>query len=92
MRNLVSVQEIKALSPIEGADRIEVATILGWKLVVKKGEFKVGDKCAYFEVDSFYLSKTDMNFYVALLSKNMKSLEKASESEHRNSVVRFLRV
>lgn len=53
MRNLVSVQEIKALSPIEGADRIEVATILGWKLVVKKGEFKVGDKCAYFEVDSF---------------------------------------
>lgn len=53
MRNLVSVQGIKALSPIEGADRIEVATILGWKLVVKKGEFKVGDKCAYFEVDSF---------------------------------------
>lgn len=54
MRNLVSVQEIKALSPIDGADRIEVATILGWKLVVKKGEFKVGDKCAYFEVDSFF--------------------------------------
>ena len=53
MRNLVSVQEIKNIEPIIGADRIEVATILGWKLVVKKGEFKVGDKCAYFEVDSF---------------------------------------
>lgn len=53
MRNLVSIQEIKNIQPIEGADRIEVATILGWKLVVKKGEFKVGDKCVYFEVDSF---------------------------------------
>lgn len=53
MRNLVSVQEIKDIQPIEDADRIEVATILGWKLVIKKNEFKVGDKCAYFEVDSF---------------------------------------
>lgn len=53
MRNLVSVQIIKDLSPIAEADRIEVATILGWKLVVKKGEFEIGDKCAYFEVDSF---------------------------------------
>lgn len=53
MRNLVSVQKIKDIQPIEDADRIEVATILGWKLVIKKNEFKVGDKCAYFEVDSF---------------------------------------
>lgn len=53
MRNLVSIQEIKDIQPIEGADRIEIATILGWKLVIKKDEFKIGDKCVYFEVDSF---------------------------------------
>lgn len=53
MRNLVSIQEIRDIQPIEGADRIEVATILGWKLVIKKDEFKIGDKCVYFEVDSF---------------------------------------
>lgn len=53
MRNLVSIQEIRDLQPIDGADNIVCATILGWKLVVKKDEFKIGDKCVYFEVDSF---------------------------------------
>lgn len=53
MRQLVSVQEIKDIQSIENADNIVCATILGWKLVVKKDEFKLGDKCVYFEVDSF---------------------------------------
>ncbi|MFA7219013.1 MAG: RNA ligase (ATP) [Synergistaceae bacterium] len=52
IRKLASVQKIKSLDPIEGADRIECATILGWKVVVRKDEFKVEDKCVYFEVDS----------------------------------------
>ena len=52
-RKLASIQKIKSLEPIEGADFIEMATVLGWHLVVKKGEFKVGDLCVYFEVDSF---------------------------------------
>jgi len=52
IRKLASVQRIKSLSPIKGADRIEVAEILGWKVVVKKGEFQVNDRCIYFEVDS----------------------------------------
>ena len=53
MRNLVTIQKIKEINPIKDADRIEVATILGWKCVVKKDEFKVGDFCIYFEIDSF---------------------------------------
>lgn len=52
MRKLASVQEVADIQPIEGADRIEVATILGWKVVVKKDDFKVGDKCIYLEIDS----------------------------------------
>lgn len=52
MRSLASIQEIINLEPIEGADSIEVATVLGWHIVVKKGEFQVGDHCVYFEVDS----------------------------------------
>lgn len=52
-RKLASVQEVKELTPIPGADRIEVATINGWKTVVKKGEFKPGDLGIYFEIDSF---------------------------------------
>lgn len=53
MRKLVSVQTINSLSPIEGADRIELAGILGWNVVVPKGQFNTGDKCVYFEIDSF---------------------------------------
>jgi RNA ligase (TIGR02306 family) len=52
-RKLASVQKIWKIEPIEGADRIEVVSVLGWKCVTKKGEFKVGDPCIYFEVDSF---------------------------------------
>ena len=51
-RKLASIQKISNLSPIEGADRIEAAKILGWTVVVKKGEFQVGDSCVYFEIDS----------------------------------------
>lgn len=53
MRNLVSIQEVKNILPISDADAIEVVEVLGWKLVVKKNEFKIGDKVVYFEVDSF---------------------------------------
>ena len=52
MRKLVTVQVVTGLFPIEGADRIERATVLGWNVVVPKGEFQVGEKVAYFEVDS----------------------------------------
>lgn len=53
MRKLASIQRIKDLSPIEGADRIEVATINGWKVVVQKGLHSVGDLVCYFEIDSW---------------------------------------
>ena len=53
MRKLASIQKIIALDPIDGADAIERATVLGWQLVVKKGEFNIGDLCVYCEIDSF---------------------------------------
>jgi RNA ligase (TIGR02306 family) len=52
-RKLVTVQVVDALDPIEGADRIEVASVLGWKVVVQKGLYKVGQMVAFFEIDSF---------------------------------------
>ena len=53
MRKLASVQKIWKTEPIEGADRIELVHVLGWQVVAKKGEFKEGDYCVYFEIDSF---------------------------------------
>ena len=44
-RKLVTIRTIDAISPIPDADAIEVATIGGWNVVTKKGEFKPGDKC-----------------------------------------------
>ena len=58
MRKLASIQTITSLEPIPNADRIELARVLGWKCVVKKGEFKVGDKCVYIEIDSIPPSDT----------------------------------
>ncbi len=52
VRKLVTIRTIKSLEPILGADRIEVASVDGWKVVVKKDQFSVGEKVAYFEVDS----------------------------------------
>ena len=52
MRKLASIQIVRDVSPIAGADNIELTTVLGWKCITKKGEFKVGDKAVYCEIDS----------------------------------------
>lgn len=62
MRKLASIQKIKSLEPIEGADAIEKATVLGWQLVVKKGEFKVGDLAVYCEIDSILPDRPEFAF------------------------------
>lgn len=62
MRTLASIQRIKALAPIEGADAIEKATVLGWQLVVKKGEFQVGDLAVYCEIDSLLPDRPEFEF------------------------------
>ncbi|MBA4410755.1 MAG: RNA ligase (ATP) [Odoribacter sp.] len=62
MRKLASIQTIKALEPIEGADAIEKATVLGWQLVVKKNDFKVGDKVVYCEIDSLMPDRPEFEF------------------------------
>ena len=51
-RKLASIQKILSLDPIEGADSIEVATVLGWHCVVKKGEFEINSPCLFCEVDA----------------------------------------
>lgn len=52
-RKLVSIRTIANIEPILNADAIEVAVVDGWKVVTKKNEFKPGDLCVYFEIDSF---------------------------------------
>lgn len=62
MRKLASIQRIWAIEPIEGADRIEMARVLGWQCVVNKGQFKPGDLAVYFEIDSFLPVRPEFEF------------------------------
>lgn len=62
MRKLATIQKIKNLETIPEADKIEKATVLGWQLVVKKGDFKVGDYCVYCEIDSVLPEKPAYEF------------------------------
>lgn len=68
-RKLVSIQKVLEVSPIEGADRIEKITINGWTCVSKKGEFKKGDLCVYFEIDSFLPLEDHRYEFLAKTSK-----------------------
>ena len=54
MRKLASIQRITNIEPIKGADRIEQAKVLGWHLVVPKGEFTENELVVYFEIDSVF--------------------------------------
>ena len=53
MRTLVTIQRVKKITAIPESDFLELAHIMGWQCVVKKGEFQEGDLGVYFEVDSF---------------------------------------
>ena len=51
-RELAYVVIVNDITPIEGYDRVELAHVGGWTIVVGKGEFKAGDPAIYFEIDS----------------------------------------
>lgn len=72
MRNLASIRKINNLQPIEGKDRIVLATIDGWSVIVKKDEFNIGDLCVYVEIDSVLPDKPEFDF---LKSKRIKTMK-----------------
>ena len=48
---LASVQMVRAINPISGADKVEMAQILGWNVMVRKNTMFAGDKVVFFEID-----------------------------------------
>ena len=52
MRKLASIEKITNIKPHFNAGSLEIATILGWQCVVRKGEFKPQDMCVFFRIDS----------------------------------------
>lgn len=70
MRKLASIQRIWAIEPIEGADKIELARVLGWQCVVNKGQFQPMDTAVYFEIDSFLPVRPAFEFLRSSSYKN----------------------
>jgi len=62
MRKLASIRKVKMIEPIKGADRIEVVTVDGWKVVANKGAHQVGDLVIYCEIDSFLPVREEFEF------------------------------
>lgn len=60
-RALAHIEKVDWIRAIEGADNIELIGVLGWVCIAKIGEFKVGDKCIYIEIDSL-VNKDDERF------------------------------
>ena len=53
MRKMATIQIIRDITPIEGADAIVLAHINGWASVVKVDEFSVGQYVVFCEIDSW---------------------------------------
>jgi len=50
-RKLATIRKIRDIKPIEGADRISLAFVDGWQVVIEKGVFNIGDFIVYLEID-----------------------------------------
>lgn len=72
-RKMATLRTIDAITPIEHADRIELAHIGGWNVVVKKNEFKPGDAVIFFEIDSF-LPADDEHYAFLAASQKPKTM------------------
>jgi RNA ligase (TIGR02306 family) len=83
MRKMATVRRIDAINPIPDADAIEVATVGGWRVVVKKGEFKPGDLAVYCEIDSWipievapFLQKGDRGYeYEGVIGNRLRTVK-----------------
>jgi RNA ligase (TIGR02306 family) len=62
LRKLASIKTISEIHPIEGRDRIELAIVDGWQIIVKKGEYQIGDKTVFVEIDSILPEKPEFEF------------------------------
>lgn len=73
-RKLVTIRKIKDITDIEGADRIKLAIVDGWKTITKTGEFNAGEYGVYFEIDSL-IPLDDERFEFIKNTKNMDGVK-----------------
>jgi RNA ligase (TIGR02306 family) len=62
VRKLASIQKIWDIKEIPNADRIGLARVLGWKVVVEKNKYSVNDLVVYCEIDSILPDRPEFEF------------------------------
>lgn len=88
MRKLATVRRIREIKNIIGADRIQLAIVDGWNVVVRKDEFKVDELVLYFEIDSWvphdvapFLSDPNLEkFYEGVRGNRLKTKKLRGET------------
>jgi len=70
---LASIEIIKDISAHPNADKLEIASVLGWQCVVKKGEFHKDDKVVFIVIDTLLPSDAPW----AAFLKDSKSPDKS---------------
>ena len=79
--------KIKEIREIPGADRIELATVMDYTVVVKKGEYKPGDMGIYVEVDSLLPDGLDSELSIKYnLLKNHEIGKNLTDEERENAL------
>lgn len=80
------VVKIGEISPIEKADKIELAKVMDYSVIVKKGEYVPGDLALYVEVDSLLPNglEGEQNARANELTSELKKLEPSSQ-EYANT-------
>ena len=75
-RALAHIQTISNIEPIPNYDRVELATVLGWKCIINKADnMSVGDKVVYFEVDSKVPDKDERFAFLEKRHYKIKTLK-----------------
>ena len=59
---LATLQIIKEIHNVENSDHLDVVSVLGWKVVTRRNDFKPGDLCVYISLDSILPDKPEFEF------------------------------
>lgn len=57
-----TIQIIEKVEHIVNSDFLDKVKVLGWQVVVKRDEYKVGDKCIFVVIDSLLPDKPEFEF------------------------------
>lgn len=61
-RALAHIEKIEWIKPIVGKDRIALAGVLGWTVIIQKSDYEIGQKCVFCEIDSVFPEKPEFEF------------------------------